>query len=821
MSSRQIQISVISLSMWFSSCWALQKPAAAQLGNIERSVVTFVDGLTYEGKLAPVPELGATLEQIARGHSGSKIWMIDDGLRRIFLQKERADISSITPLRNRLEEIEIDQHGVDKSGSTDSSIGQILGIGRFDKWGRRTIRLATARGPATFTQGITLLTPRYCEVEILRDSIPNTPKKQWKMHISTKSVPIEVIRKLLLRQIDPKNFDDRLGIVQFLTQTANFREARFELAELAKDFPGLEKQLEPQYGLMLQAEADQSLGEIRAWLESGNEQLALELLDLLKDRARLSSDTLAEINSIRKQVDNEHESVELTLAAIHRLTKAIADGQEADPETQQIAIWLKNEIETTLNNYNLERLASFLRLEGDASLSNEKKLALAVSGWIVGSRAATDNLAVAISLTHAKPLIERYLSPAPEAERAGILQQLSELEAGDPLYVSLIVDTMLPPVATEIPTVNGPDPIVVTYQVPRPGGGKDIATCLVQLPPGYNPYRKYPSVVSLPGTNTSALGQIGWWAGDYHEGLQMRRGFAARNAYIVISPTWQRKGQLQYEYSAVEHARVLAALRSCLRRFSIDTDRVFLSGHFEGGDAAWDISLAHPEHWAGVIPVSADAGKYVIHYKNNARYVPFYFVYGQRDIAAREKNSDTWNRYLKGRESTSKGILYPAFDTFIIEYKGRGAEDFYEEISDIFQWMNVKRRKPDEIKSFECSTMRNSDNYFWWFELHGILPVKVIHPERWEMTKRKSDLEVSAKIVDNHITYRGDNKNATVWLSPDLVDFAEKIKIGSRFNQAIQPSTRVLLEDVRQRGDRQHPFWARVDMINNRWQLKD
>ena len=35
--------------------------------------------------------------------------------------------------------------------------------------------------------------------------------------------------------------------------------------------------------------------------------------------------------------------------------------------------------------------------------------------------------------------------------------------------------------------------------------------------------------------------------------------------------------------------------------FSIDTDRVFLSGHGVGGDAVYDIGLAHPEHWAGVI----------------------------------------------------------------------------------------------------------------------------------------------------------------------------------------------------------------------------
>jgi hypothetical protein len=32
----------------------------------------------------------------------------------------------------------------------------------------------------------------------------------------------------------------------------------------------------------------------------------------------------------------------------------------------------------------------------------------------------------------------------------------------------------------------------------------------------------------------------------------------------------------------------------------------------------------------------------------------------------------------------------------------------------------------------------------------------------------------------------------------------------------IRPDVRVLLEDVRTRGDRQHPFWARIDGATGR-----
>ncbi len=784
--------------------------ACGQLANVEQQVITFTNNLAYEGKVAFVPELGTTLQNLEAGNpAGIQIMLIDDGLRRRFLYRRRDDIANITPVRNPPDEFTIDQPESDQSGSTASQIGQILRVGPFDDWGRRRIMLQTNSGPAEFTQGITKITPHFCEVEVLRNNVPNTPKLQWKMNISTAAVPVEVIRKVLLRQIDPKNFDDRLRIVRFLTQGERFRHAKIELATIAKDFPGLEAELMQQYELLMQAETSQSLREIRTWKASGNTDLSMELLELLRKRARLSSDALAEINDIHRQVAEENQQLDGARKSIADLVEQIRSTEGIDSEAMELANWMSTELAGELNLYNLNRLASFLRLESDESLAQEKKLALAVSGWIVGSNNATDNLALASSLHEAKPLVEQYLKPALEHEREEILRKLSDLEAGDPIYISQIVELMLPPVAVDLSQALGPEPMDIKVTIPVPGGRTEPGSYLVQLPPGYNPYRKYPCIVTLNGINTTPQAQISWWAGDYSENLRMRRGMAARNGYIVIAPNWMNEGQLQYEYTAQEHARVLSAYRSALRSFSIDTDRVFLTGHYQGGDAAWDIGVAHPDHWAGVIPISADADKYVKHYNKNARYVPFYSVYGERDILARDKNSSTWNRYLKGRD----------YDTFIVEFKGRGAEDFYEEIVNLYDWMNVKRRRFHEVKTFECSTMRNTDNYFWWYEVHGIRDSKLVHPHLWDLTKSKSDLQISFKVNENRFILQGHEANATIWLSPDLVDFSQRIRISDKFNDAVQPSTRVLLEDVRRRADRQHPFWAKIDLINNRWEI--
>jgi hypothetical protein len=56
----------------------------------------------------------------------------------------------------------------------------------------------------------------------------------------------------------------------------------------------------------------------------------------------------------------------------------------------------------------------------------------------------------------------------------------------------------------------------------------------------------------------------------------------------------------------------------------------------------------------------------------------------------------------------------------------------------------------------------------------------------------------------------------TVWLAPEMVDFNQRIKliVKGRTVPGEQPTpdVGVLLEDARTRGDRQHPFWARIDV---------
>ena len=332
---------------------------------------------------------------------------------------------------------------------------------------------------------------------------------------------------------------------------------------------------------------------------------------------------------------------------------------------------------------------------------------------------------------------------------------------------------------------------------------------LVQLPPEYDPYRRYPVVVALNGAYNSPESEIDFWAGSPPRGEQgrptgRRRGQAMRHGYITVALDWLNPHQYEYNFSDREHAVVLTCLRDAYRRLSIDTDRVYLTGHDVGGEAAWDIAQSHPDLWAGALPIGARSAKYDKFYWKNAEYIPLYFVSGELDGTIMSHNAQLLNVYLKRR-----------FDATVVEYLGRGHEPFHDDILQMFDWMGRRKRTgaPDE---FACDTMRPWDNFFWWIECGPFSEKWMMYPVAWDK-RRANPAEVSGKKpTSDRLLARTTADSATLWLGPELVDFKKPMHVTINGNklaspqQPVRPELEVLLEDVRTRADRQHPFWAKI-----------
>ena len=123
----------------------------------------------------------------------------------------------------------------------------------------------------------------------------------------------------------------------------------------------------------------------------------------------------------------------------------------------------------------------------------------------------------------------------------------------------------------------------------------------MSLPYEYHSDHAYALIVALHGeTGTPQQELQGFWGGTEERG-----GQSQRHGYIVIAPEYVGKAETKgYDYNAESHQLVLDSLRDALIAFSVDADRVFLSGHGMGGDAAWDMGLSHPHLFAGIIPIN-------------------------------------------------------------------------------------------------------------------------------------------------------------------------------------------------------------------------
>ena len=89
--------------------------------------------------------------------------------------------------------------------------------------------------------------------------------------------------------------------------------------------------------------------------------------------------------------------------------------------------------------------------------------------------------------------------------------------------------------------------------------------------------------------------------------------------------------------------------------------------------------------------------------------------------------------------------LRRGFDTTVVEYRGRGHEDFSDEILRLFDWMGRFHRDFFSC-DFACVSMRAWDNFFWWVEMRGLPPRSQVDPSNWPPPARVQPVQVKASI---------------------------------------------------------------------------
>jgi hypothetical protein len=296
---------------------------------------------------------------------------------------------------------------------------------------------------------------------------------------------------------------------------------------------------------------------------------------------------------------------------------------------------------------------------------------------------------------------------------------------------------------------------------------------------------------------------------------------ADEHGYILVAPKWERSLGENYGFSEEEHDAVLEVLRDLRRRYQVDSDRVFLFGWGEAGRMAFDVGLAHPDLFAGVLPMAAGPSFYPRRYWRNGQYLPFFVVNGTRAPSNGQVREQFDNWVIRG---------YPAL---WIEYKGRGTEFFSGEVPVLFDWMRHQKRAfplrqlgTDGNRTpfgNEFCTMRPEDNRFYWLSTTGINARNQCRPEKWSNLVEPAAMTARIDPSTNEIYVKTSGlSQISIWLGRNpkgqyMIDFDRPVtvRVGLRAmwaNRKVTPSLSVLLEDLYQRGDRKHLFVARIDL---------
>lgn len=759
-------------------------------------------GIPLQGLMADIASLSENPFQAA-GQGQVKIrpiLLVDDGLRRVYVHRRGMVSGPPQDVRGVERTIEFKQK-TPLGGDAIQLIGDILGVSEFNQFGRRTIRIRGPKGAnLEIVQGITELNARYAKVEALTAK----PAYVWDMRVATSSIMPQTLQKIFRQQIDQKDFDQRLMVVRFFMESERFRAAEEELTRTMRAFPE-QQDMNVQLIGIVQRQASQLISEAARRAEVGQEQYARDVYDRFPMNI-VGRTTREEVKIAAEKLDETDQQVK---SLIESLRADLSDLPDAPRKSLQTIV---TEIEKGLSSATLRRLSDYSRLRKSETVALEDRVALAVAGWLMGSGSGEQNLIVATSLVKVRDLVSEYLGSADLVRRPQILEELRTMEGSQIQYVSKLLP-LLNPVKPWPPGSQDAE-IPGFYRVGNWAGEKeptqivDDPNYLIQLPPEYDPLREYPCLVVLSPPAAPPESELAWWAGDFSASQNARVGHAMRNGYIVISPVWGRTTQRTYEYTPREHHAVLSSLRHAMRRASIDADRVFITGHGEGATAAWDIALSHPDHWAGMISINGEPDKTLRFYSPNARHVPLYFVLGEASGPGKPpliRMGTILDRYMHVRN-----------DATVVMYRGRGREDFYEEIPELFNWLNapmhVRHAMPKEI---ETVTMRTGDQYFWWLELGPLKPAVDINPILWKKARPKAGKIIASVGGGNQIRItQVPCETYTVWLRPDIgLDLSKQVivrdgSVPTRYT--FDGELETLLEDTRQRADRKRPFWAKI-----------
>jgi pimeloyl-ACP methyl ester carboxylesterase len=314
------------------------------------------------------------------------------------------------------------------------------------------------------------------------------------------------------------------------------------------------------------------------------------------------------------------------------------------------------------------------------------------------------------------------------------------------------------------------------------------------IPPTYQAAKAYTLVVCLHG--------FGFTGEEYLERWRARLG----EDYLLACPTYPSGAW----FTRRAEELVLETIRHVMRRYHVDSDRVFLTGMSNGGIGAWLIGMHHAPLFAGIAPMASGLDDVLLPFLANLRNTPVYIIHGAKDQVMPVDLSRSIVRELEA-------LGYPyVYREHQREHPMAGGHYFpKEELPDLVVWFDHQRREPLPTNLI---VVRDGSHFqtFNWVRLDSTDPIAAFSEDlvdkRDERIKRRIYARLEASIAEpNRIEVKAEHvQRYSLFLNERLIDFSKPLTVVTNgrlsFEGTVIPSVETLLRQARLRQDPERLF---------------
>ena len=173
-------------------------------------------------------------------------------------------------------------------------------------------------------------------------------------------------------------------------------------------------------------------------------------------------------------------------------------------------------------------------------------------------------------------------------------------------------------------------------------GGKNI-NYSIYIPQNYTPKTKMPLIIFLHGSGECGTNGIQQLVTGLPTAIM--RNSAKWNKFIVLIP---QKQKVDDDWAKDEAQHIMAMYKETLKTYSIDTDRIYLTGLSQGGRGTYTIAAMYPKMFAAIAPMCGWANEDVA---DKIKNIPIWIFHGELDddFEAFVQNSYNMDKWLKDR----------------------------------------------------------------------------------------------------------------------------------------------------------------------------